>query len=189
MKVTAVILCAGLILSNQAFADTDLDQIRAATEKYKDVNVALKEGYIPDPSGVCVSAAMEGMPAAMGDMGIHYINPAMLKMGPPGGRVNGESTHTDFLHPAILLYEPQSDGSLVLVGVENLVWKKSWETAGHTSPPMFNGRHWDYMGDDPKTPEDEAHGFEPHYDQHVWVHRHHPMDDAMPFNPAVKCQS
>ena len=41
--------------------DYDLDALRAATEKYKDVNVALAEGFIPDPSGHCVSAAAAGL--------------------------------------------------------------------------------------------------------------------------------
>jgi hypothetical protein len=31
--------------------DVDLDQLRTALEKYQDVNVALADGYIPDPSG------------------------------------------------------------------------------------------------------------------------------------------
>jgi len=36
---------------------------------------------------------------------------------PPNPRVDGSGTHTDFLRPAILIYEPQSDGSLELVAV------------------------------------------------------------------------
>ena len=45
-------------------------------------------------------------------MGIHYINPQMLKITSTEPRVDGNSTHTDFMKPAILLYEPQADGSL-----------------------------------------------------------------------------
>lgn len=187
MKVSTLLLCSGIVFSAQSSADTNLDEIRAATEKYRDVNVALAEGYIPDPSGMCVSAAMEGLPAEWGDMGIHYLHPGLLKLDPPGGRVSGQSTHTDFIQPSILLYEPQKDGSLVLVGVENLVWVKAWEAAGNSTPPTFNGRNWDHMADDPNTAADEAHGFEPHYDQHIWVHRQNPSGDLNPFNPEVKC--
>lgn len=63
------------------------------------------------------------------------------------------------MNPSILLYEPQADGSLVLVGVENLVFEKAWRAAGNTKPPSFAGRSWDYMKNDPNTPGDEAHGF------------------------------
>ena len=116
----------GLGTATTAFADDyDLDALRAATEKYKDVNVALAEGFIPDPSGHCVSAAAESLPAEWGGMGIHYLRPDLLKLAQAPGRVNGASTHVDFKQPAILLYEPQADGSMELVGVENLVFEKA----------------------------------------------------------------
>ena len=166
----------------------DLDVIRAATEKYKDVNVALAEGFIPDPSGQCVSAAAEGLPAEWGAMGIHYINPERLQITAGEPRVNGNSTHTDFTKPSILLYEPQKDGSLELMGIENLVWIEAWKAAGNTSLPMFKGRKWDMMADDAATEGDEAHGFMPHYDQHVWLYRENPGGMLNPFNPAASCE-
>jgi hypothetical protein len=43
--------------------------------------------------------------------------------------------------------------------------------------------------DDPATPLDEAHMFEPHFDRHVWVHRGNPKGVLAPFNPAVSCAS
>ncbi|MCA0044682.1 hypothetical protein [Celeribacter litoreus] len=168
--------------------DVDLDAMRSMTEKYKDVEVALADGYIPDPSGMCVDAGMEGLPPEWGGMGIHYIHPARLKLAPPAGRVDGGSTHTDFMAPAILLYEPQADGSMELVGVENLVFEAAWKAAGNMEPPMLNGRMWDHMADDPATDADEAHGFMPHYDQHVWLFRENPAGDLMPFNPNVTCE-
>ena len=173
-----------------AIADeaAEIAAARAASEKYKDVNVALADGYIPDPSGQCVSAAEEGLPPEWGAMGIHYLHPAMLKITAGEPRVDGMSTHTDFLKPAILLYEPQADGSLVLLGVENLVFQKAWKEAGHNAPPTFAGRTWDAMADDPATPGDEAHHFEPHYDQHVWVYRENSGGTLMPFNPNVTCK-
>jgi len=167
--------------------DYDLDALRAATEKYKDVNVALAEGFIPDPSGHCVSAAAEGLPAEWGGMGIHYLNPALLQITAGEPRVDGMSTYTDFMKPAILLYEPQADGSLQLVGIENLVFEAAWKAAGHDAAPMLNGRNWDHMADDPNTPGDEAHNFMPHYDQHVWLFRDNPAGALMPFNPNVTC--
>lgn len=170
-------------------ATVDLDAMRAAVEKYKDVDVALADGYIPDPTGHCVDAAAEGLPPEWGAMGLHYLNPALLKLGPPGDRVDGASTYTDWMQPAVLLYEPQPDGALELVGVENVVWQAAWAAAGHDSPPEFNGRVWDTMADDPATPGDEAHGFTPHYDQHVWLFRENPAGDLVPFNPNVSCDA
>jgi hypothetical protein len=164
-----------------------VEAVRAATLHFADVNMALAEGFIPDPSGHCVSAEAEGLPADLGAMGIHYLNPALLGITATEPRVDGNGLHTDFLKPSILLYEPQADGSLVLVGVENLVFEKAWKEAGNDGPPVFAGRNWDYMIDDPATPGDEAHGFEAHYDQHVWF-RENPLGALEPFNPAVTCE-
>lgn len=168
-------------------ADVDLDQMRASVEKYKDINVAMAEGYIT-PDNLCVSAAAEGLPAELGAMGIHYIHPALLKITGTEPRVNGESTYTDWSQPAILIYEPQADGSMELVAVENLVFEAAWEAAGMGEVPTLNGRAWDHMADDANTAGDEAHGFMPHYDQHVWLFRENPMGDLMPFNPNVTCE-
>lgn len=169
-------------------ADVDLAQVRAAVEKYQDVNVALADGYIPDPSGHCVTAAAEGLPAELGGMGIHYLHPGRLGITETAPRVNGTGTHTDFMQPSILLYEPQEDGSLVLVGIENLVWEDAWKAAGHSEPPTLNGRSWEHMADDPATGLDEAHGFMPHYDQHVWLFRQAAAGGELePFNPNVTC--
>ena len=168
-------------------ADVDLGDMRASTEKYKDINVALADGYIT-PDNHCVSAAGEGLPPELGAMGIHYIHPAMLKITGTEPRVDGESTYTDWSQPSILIYEPQADGSLELVAVENLVFEAAWQAAGMGAAPMLNGRTWDHMADDASTPGDEAHGFMPHYDQHVWLFRENPMGVLMPFNPDVTCE-
>jgi hypothetical protein len=34
---------------------------------------------------------------------------------------------------------------------------------------------------------DEAHGFEPHYELHVWTHRPNPSGLFAEWNPAVTC--
>lgn len=199
MKVTAIGRSCGAVLSaiglaclaSAATASEDfasaVEEVRAATERFKDVEVALAEGYVPDPSGHCVSAAAEGLPAEWGGMGIHYMHPERLGITATSPRVDGTGTHTDFSSPAILLYEPQADGSLALVGAENLVFKKAWEAAGNTEPPSFAGRSWDAMEDDPATPGDEAHGFEAHYDQHVYFRGDDAAMAVLPFHPAVTC--
>lgn len=166
-----------------------LAEVRAATERFQDVNVALAEGYIRDPMNMCDDASMMGRPAALGAMGVHYFRPDMLGVsGPPNPRVDGTGTHTDFRNPSILIYEPQADGSLALVAVENLVFQKAWAATGATQPPTFHGVAWDNMKDNPATPLDEAHMFEPHFDRHVWVWRENPNGVFAPFNPAVDCK-
>jgi len=170
-------------------SEPSLDDVRAATKRFKDVNVALAEGYVRDPMNLCDEAAMMGRPAELGVMGIHFARPDLLGItGPPNPRVNGTGTHTDFTKPSILIYEPQADGSLELVAVENLVFIKAWEAAGNTAPPSFQGVAWDKMADDPATKIDEAHMFEPHYDRHVWLYRENPNGIFAQFNPNATCK-
>ena len=171
-----------------AVAEPTLDQVRAATERFRDVKVALAEGYIRDPMDHCVVAPDIGRPASEGAMGVHYIRMDLLGVtAPPNPRVKGSGIHTDFNKPAILLYEPKEDGSLELVGVENLVFKEAWSAAGNTQPPSFQGVPWNSMEDNPATPIDEGHLFMPHYDRHVWLYRENPKGIYEEFNTNVSC--
>ena len=165
-----------------------LAEVRQATERFRDVNVALAEGYIRDPFDLCETAEMMGRPPSDGAMGVHYFRPDLLGItAPPSPRVNGVGMHTDFRTPSILIYEPQADGSLELVAVENLVFAAAWRAAGHTQLPTFHGVPYDSMADDPNTALDEAHMFEPHFDRHVWIYRENPRGVFTPLNPAVTC--
>jgi hypothetical protein len=169
--------------------EPSLVEVRRATEKYRDVKVALAEGYIRDPANMCETADMMGLPREQGAMGILYFRPDLLGItAPPNPRVDGSGTHTDFRKPAILLYEPQADGSLELIGVENLVFAKAWKDAGNDAPPAFHGVAYDTMVDDTTTALDEAHNFEPHHDRHVWLYRENPNGVFAPFNPRVTCE-
>lgn len=176
-------------LNTPAPGEPTLAEVRTLTARFQDVNVALAEGYIRDPMNMCDTATMMGAPASLGAMGIHYFRPDMLGVtAPPNPRVTGTGTHTDFRNPAILIYEPQQDGSVKLVAVENLVFQKSWAASGATKPPSFHGVVWDTMQDNPATAIDEAHMFEPHYDRHVWVWRDNPNGMFAQYNPAVSCE-
>jgi hypothetical protein len=169
--------------------EPSLAEVRAATERFRNVDVALAEGYIRDPGNLCDTAEMMGAPAELGAMGIHFFRPDLLGItAPPSPRVDGDGTHVDFNLPSILIYEPHADGSLQLVAVENLVFKKAWEAAGNAAPPSFHGVPFDTMIDDPATAVDEAHMFEPHYDRHVWLYRENPNGVFAQYNPAVSCQ-
>ena len=189
----SVALAAGPAADSRArtgpqLGEPTLAAVKQATERFRDVKVALAEGYIRDPMNLCETAALMGRPAALGAMGVHYFRPDLLGItAPPSPRVNGDGIHTDFLKPSVLIYEPQADGSLQLVAVENLVFVAAWHAAGHKEPPTFHGVKWDWMIDDPKTKADEAHMFEPHFDRHVWIYRENPNGVFAQFNPAVSC--
>ena len=180
-----------------ARAEPDLTAVRLATARFRDVRVAEGEGYVRDPGNLCDSAEMMGQPAALGAMGIHYARPDLLGITrPPAPRVAGTGTHSDFRRPAILIYEPQADGSLELVAVENLVFRDAenlvfrdvWHAAGSRERPSYLGVPYDRMVDDPATPVDEAHLFEPHYDRRVWLYRENPNGVFATFNPNVSCR-
>ncbi|HLO29178.1 MAG TPA: hypothetical protein VK249_08590, partial [Anaerolineales bacterium] len=103
---TGVAMLLMIVLASVVYAATgvtdpavlkELAQVRQATDKYHDVNVALADGFIRTPS--CVSSPDGGM-------GIHFINPARL-MDPA----------VNILEPEILLYNETTDG-MKLLGVE-----------------------------------------------------------------------
>lgn len=191
MKQFSRLFAVAMFLASAAAArspEPSLAEVRAATERFRDVSVALAEGYVRDPMNLCDTAEMMGRPKELGAMGIHFFRPDLLGIGgPPNPRVNGDGTHTDFLKPSILIYEPQADGGLELVAVENLVFEAAWKGAGHSVPPSFHGVPYDHMVDDPATVTDEAHMFERHFDRHVWIYRDNPNGAFAPFNPAVSC--
>ena len=190
-KLSGAALALALLVSHPAktaTTDPDLSTVKAATARFQDVRQAIAEGYVRDPMDVCDTAAMMGRPANLGGMGVHYFRPDLLGIkGPPNPRVNGSGTHTDFRTPSVLIYEPQADGSLQLVAVENLVFRWAWSEAGNKAPPTYLGVPYDLMEDDPRTKVDEAHMFEPRYDRHVWLFRDNPNGVFAQFNPAVSC--
>jgi hypothetical protein len=154
------------------------------------VIVAKREGYTTDNK--CTTAEMLGFPAEMGAMGLHYVRRDLLGLPPkpalPGsGRVHGTGTHSDFTKPAMLVYEPQQDGSLKLVAVENLVFASAWQAAGKKGPPTFHGQPYVLLADKPETSVDEAHGWEPHYELHVWLDEN-PNGIFAEFSPQVSCK-
>jgi len=91
-----------------------VDHVRAANDRFKDVSVAVAEGYGPIP---CDSGFQGGA------MGIHYVNGNHLK-----------DNVTDLAHPEAVMYEPMPDGKLALVAVEYIAFKGPAALEGH----LFN---------------------------------------------------
>ena len=67
-----VALAAPLSGQESALAAADptgeLEALRRATERFRDVDVALAEGYVPDPTGMCIMAETEGWPRQLGEL-------------------------------------------------------------------------------------------------------------------------
>ena len=142
----------------------ELAQVRQATAKYHDVNVALADGFIQTPA--CVESPDGGM-------GIHFINPARL-MDPA----------INTLEPEILLYV-QTDDGMKLLSVEYFYGIGAPDTPvpnpAPPSPTIF-GRPLD------GPMEQHEPGQPPHYDLHVWLWQANPAGIFAPFNPNVSCQ-
>jgi hypothetical protein len=78
------------------------EHVRAVNDRFKDVSVAVSEGYAPIP---CASG-IEG-----GAMGVHYVNAKLI----------GDAV--DIKQPQAIMYEPMPDGKMQLVAVEYITSK------------------------------------------------------------------
>jgi hypothetical protein len=184
-KILRLFTFSPVLLASIAFAevprtqpDLALQQLKSQLGFYESVTYATDHGYIR-------ASACEAHPT-LGAMGFHYVRPDLLGLtAPVNGRVNGTGTYTSVEPPAILLYMPDEHGELQLVGVEILVFAAAWDAANN-HPPMYRGREFNYMEDDPSTARDEAHGFMPHYDLHIWF-AHNPSGLYAQWNPSLSC--
>jgi hypothetical protein len=97
------LLAIGVVSAHAAGASLLVDHVRAANDRFKDVAVAVAEGYSPIP---CASGLQGGA------MGIHYVSGEHLKDGV-----------IDLAHPEAIMYEPMPDGTMSLVAVEYIAFK------------------------------------------------------------------
>ena len=65
-------------LSGGMWPQSSLEEVRQATARFRDVHVALAEGYMRDPFNMCDTADMMGRDASLGAMGIHYFRADLL---------------------------------------------------------------------------------------------------------------
>lgn len=147
-KTIAMAVCLTALHACTPDAPT-LDEVRAATERYRNVEVALADGYVRDPLDVCETPYSLGIFENLGVMGVHYLRLDLLGIDEDATRLDATGTHTDFLQPAVLVYEPQPDSSLVLVAISNTVSAAAWEAAGHRRPPTFGDVPFAFAPDNP----------------------------------------
>jgi hypothetical protein len=97
--------------------DTLVARVRHANERFKDVSVAVAEGYRPIP---CASGSDGGA------MGVHYVNGKLLKAGA-----------VELARPQAVMYEPMPDGRMALVAVEYITSK---------GPASLEGQLFNFTG-------------------------------------------
>ena len=147
----------------------ELEQARAALDKYRDPVVAVHDGYFSTLG--CIEYPKGGgegtMQYAPGGMGVHFLN---LQLVAPT---------LDPAKPQVLIYEPAGD-KLRLVAAE---WFLPVQ-ATPQGPPSIFGRQLEgpMEGHHPLMPN----GLH-HYDLHVWLWKNNPAGVFSATNPAVKC--
>jgi hypothetical protein len=136
-----------------------VDKVRRATSRFRDINIALAEEWVPGTP--CVSGPNSGA------MGVHFVLPDRLG----DGKLNAEE-------PEALIYEPLSNGAMRLVGVEFIVIANTWKGPG---APSLEGHLMNYVG------EPNRYGLPAFYELHVWAWEHNPNGNFADWNSEVTC--
>ena len=138
----------------------ELQGVRAALARYHSITQAERDGYV-------AASPCEESPG--GAMGIHYLNPNLLGPG------------IDPLRPEVLLYLPDGNGSVRLVGVEYFSVDADQDLATDADRPSVFGQAFDgpMPGHGPTMPI--------HYDLHVWLYEANPAGVFEAWNPAISC--
>jgi hypothetical protein len=147
----------------QTQANALVQIVRNSTERFKDVSVAMAEGYVLQFG--CVSGSDSGA------MGLHYVNGTLVNNG-----------ILDATRPQIVIYEPMPDGSLKLIGADYLVLADTWDQT-HSSPPQLMGQLFHYF----EAPN--RFGLPPFYTLHVWAWKDNPNGAFVNWHPNVSCNS
>ena len=135
--------------------------VRESTERFRDVTVALKAGYVPQFG--CVSGSHEGA------MGVHLVDFNNV--------MDGEFDPT---RPELLVYEPLPSGKLKLVAADYLVLTETWH-AKNQDPPQLMGQLF-HLFESPN-----RFGLPAFYTLHVWAWKANPQGLFANWNPNVSC--
>ena len=137
--------------------------VRDVTARFHDVTVAENEGYFLQFG--CVSGP------DFGAMGMHYVNMPLV--------LDGE---LDATRPEIVIYEPQPDGSLQLIGADYLVLADAWH-AQHDGPPELMGQLLHRF----EAPN--RFGLPAFYTLHVWAWKESPTGTFVNWHANVSCDA
>jgi hypothetical protein len=146
----------------KAAAGALIQIVRQSTERFKDVRVAEAEGY------ALIFGCVTGPDS--GAMGLHYLNGNILS-----------TNELDPTKPQIVIYEPQPDGTLKLIGADFLVFADAWDKKKQ-GPPQLMGQLFHYF----ESPN--RFGLPPFYTLHVWAWKDNPNGAFVNWHPNVSCQ-
>jgi hypothetical protein len=128
-------------------------QVRRATAGLHDIAAAREAGYTEQfPAGCAQSPA--------GVQGFHYLNPGLV------------DATVELLRPELVMYEPQRDGSLQLIGVDYVVPFDAWPSS---EAPTLLGLP--FMRNEPLGV----------WALHIWAWRPNPSGMFAMWNPKASC--
>jgi hypothetical protein len=140
-----------------------VEKVRAATERYKNINVALNEGFAQ--ATPCVSGP------DFGAMGVHFVL---------GSRVSAGTLAAD--QPEALIYEPMAGGAFRFVGVEFIVLASVWTSLHpNAGPPALDGHLMNLVA------APNRYGLPEFYELHVWAWEQNPVGSFADWNTRVTC--
>ena len=154
---------AEMTAEQQSKASALIKIVRDSTERFKDVSVAVAEGYALQFG--CVSGSDSGA------MGLHYVN---------GNLVN--SGVLDATRPQIVIYEAMPDGTLKLIGADYLLIADAWDKKKQ-GPPELMGQLF-HLFESPN-----RFGLPAFYTLHVWAWKENPKGAFVNWHPNVSCES
>jgi hypothetical protein len=158
---TVLLLAAPVIV--MAAESPLIDKVRDATSQFKDVNVAIAQGWVQGTP--CVSGPNSGA------MGVHFVKPDRIAAGVLSAD-----------QPEALIYEPVAGGGLRLVGVEFIVLDSVW--ASHhpgAGPPALDGNLLNLVT------APNRYGLPAFWDMHVWAWENNPNGSFADWNTHVSC--
>jgi hypothetical protein len=137
--------------------------VRESTERFRDVAVAQAAGY--QLQFGCVSGPDSGA------MGMHFVNFDLVIDG-----------ILDATRPEIVIYEPQPDGRLRLIGADYLVLADHWDPT-HSAAPELMGQLFHYF-ESPNRFRLPA-----FYTLHVWAWKENPTGPFVNWHSNVSCKA
>jgi hypothetical protein len=162
-RMTGVLLTLAAPLLVMAAGSPLVEKVREATNQFKDINVALAQGWVQGTP--CVSGPNSGA------MGVHFVMPARIAAG---------VLRAD--QPEALIYEPVSDGEFRLVGVEFIVLDSIWQNQHPGGgPPALDGNLLNLVS------APNRYGLPAFWEIHVWAWENNPNGSFADWNTRVSC--
>ena len=137
-----------------AETNAEVERVRQATARFASIDTARAAGYTQQyPEGCAQSAD--------GVQGYHWMNPDLV------------DAQVDPMQPELVMYEPQQDGSMRLIGVDYVIPFDQWTDS---VPPTLLGQNM--LRNEPLSV----------WAIHIWTERDNPSGVFAPWNPNASCE-